>query len=159
MADAPVEPSPEGDERKIGRFSLRSIKGAIARDREAGAAATPFWHHSHGCVVDREGTIITWLEGQKNLYHGNAGRDPLKDLANARFMVSARQSVEARCDMMDALLMRINELETKAAQARTAAIEEGFDAAIKLLAGWWPDAVEHLEESRALARPTGADNG
>jgi hypothetical protein len=97
--------------RKFGKFSEETIRAAVARDRESHAAATPYWHHSHGCVVDREGTIITWLEGQKNLYHGNTGRDPMKDLANARFMVGAHGSVERRCDMIEALLDHIAKLE------------------------------------------------
>ena len=97
--------------RKFGKFTEETIRAAVTRDRESAAAATPYWHHSHGCVVDREGTIITWLEGQKNLYHGNAGRDPMKDLANARFMVGARSSVERRCDMIEALLDYIAKLE------------------------------------------------
>lgn len=99
--------------RKFGRFSERTILAAIKNDRDAAAAATDGWHHSHGCVIDRDGTILSWVGGQKNLYHDKAERDPIKEIANARFIVGARSSVERRCDMIEALLAHIVELENR----------------------------------------------
>lgn len=99
-------------DHKFGRFSEKAIRDAVAQDRALAVAATEGWHHTHGCVIDKTGTILTWVGGQNNLYksHGPA-RDPKQEFANARFMVAARQGTERRCDMIEALLAHIAALE------------------------------------------------
>lgn len=103
-------------DQKFGKFSEETIRAAVERDREAAAAASDGWHQSHGCVIDRTGRIvvlpITMSKGQGNLYNNDAP-DPTKHLADARFIVNARGSVERRCDMIEALLARVAELEAR----------------------------------------------
>jgi len=98
--------------RKFGRFTEETIRSAVVRDREAANAASDGWHQSHGCVVDKTGRIIVLpiSKGQGNLYNNDAP-DPTKHLADARFIVAARGSVERRSDMIEALLEHIKELE------------------------------------------------
>jgi hypothetical protein len=100
-------------EAEMPRYTVEAIRARIAVDRELAAQATDGWHHSHGCVIDRNGFMVN-ATGQKvaqaNLYSSAAG-DPTKDLANARFIVNARQSVETRCSMIEQLLDQIAELE------------------------------------------------
>lgn len=100
--------------RKFGRFTEETIRSAVARDREAANAASDGWHQSHGCVIDRAGRIvvlpISMSKGQGNLYNNDAP-DPTKHLADARFIVAARSSVERRCDMIEHLLKYIKERE------------------------------------------------
>lgn len=98
--------------RKFGKFSEKTILAAVERDREAAAAASDGWHQSHGCVIDRYGRIVVLpvTKGQANLYN-NDTPDPTRQLADARFIVNARGSVERRCDMIEALLTYIVSLE------------------------------------------------
>lgn len=104
------------EERKFGRWTEDFIRGAIERDREAAGNASKAWHQSHGCVIDADGTILSWVGGQSNLYRDGGMRDPIKETGNARFMVHARVAMEVRCQMIEVLLDRIAELE-KAAQS------------------------------------------
>ena len=95
-------------------YTVEAIRARVEQDRELAAQASDGWHHSHGCVIDREGFMVNVTGqkvGQSNLYSSRAS-DPTKDLANARFIVNARQSVEARGSMIEQLLDRIAELES-----------------------------------------------
>ena len=98
-------------ERKFGRFSEVMIRQAVADDRERLATVTSGWRRSHSCVIDAKGDIVAMEPyTQGNLYRSGQA-DPAKAAANARFIVSARTTLERRCEIIEELLRYISEIE------------------------------------------------
>lgn len=98
-------------------YSADLIRRLIVIDRELDAQASSGWHHTHSTIIrhkDQKIVANMWVSrrGGAQSYNGWE-TDPSKELADARFIVHARTALGHRCDIIEQLLSRIEELESK----------------------------------------------